>query len=72
MASAQGDQKRCPSCDRRLHVSAFWRSRTQPDGLQGWCKDCIRAWRYSYREVERVADREREHRRRAAQRTEAA
>lgn len=37
--------KDCPKCKERKHVSKFYRSGSNFDGLQGWCKACCRAYR---------------------------
>jgi hypothetical protein len=43
------DSKRCPKCGQTLPISAFNRSRPQPDHHAGWCAQCMvavnRAWR---------------------------
>ena len=49
--------KRCASCWRTLDLTQFWRNVVKADGHQDWCKACVRAWRYSNREIEREADR---------------
>jgi hypothetical protein len=51
--------KRCASCYRVLDLTQFWRNVTRRDGHQDWCKQCVRAWRYSNREIEREQDRAR-------------
>jgi RNase P subunit RPR2 len=52
-------KKWCNGCARFLVPSEFWRNSFMPDGLQQWCKSCIRAWRYANREIEREHDRAR-------------
>lgn len=49
-------RKWCNGCARFLVPAEFWRNSVKPDGLQLWCKSCLRAWRYSYREIEREHD----------------
>ena len=34
--------KSCTHCGRVLPESRFSRNRAQPDGLQCWCKDCVK------------------------------
>lgn len=57
-------RKWCNACARFLDISEFWMNRSKPDRHQEWCKSCLRAWRYSYREIERAAERERDYQRR--------
>ena len=42
--------KHCPACGRVLPVEEFYRNRTQPDGLQSYCKTCHRAYVKAARE----------------------
>jgi len=51
--------KRCSSCYRVLDLNQFWRNVARPDGHQNWCKACVRAWKFSNREIEREAERAR-------------
>lgn len=37
--------KLCPSCDRDLPLSAFWRSPKSTDGRHWYCRDCMRTRR---------------------------
>lgn len=39
-APQQTDRKRCSTCRRMRPISAFWRNRSVPDGLSGYCKEC--------------------------------
>jgi hypothetical protein len=57
--------KRCPWCLRTLSLDEFWLVRKGQPDRQDWCKACRRAWRWSYREIEREQDRARYHRTRA-------
>ena len=34
--------KRCGMCGRDLESSAFGANRSKPDGLQSYCRDCMR------------------------------
>lgn len=34
--------KVCPHCHRELPVTEFHASRSSADGLQGWCKECMK------------------------------
>ena len=34
------EEKRCPRCQVTKPATEFGISRTRPDGLQGWCKEC--------------------------------
>lgn len=49
--------KRCPGCTQWLKTEQFWPNRSKADGLQVWCKGCMRGWRFSYREVELEQER---------------
>ena len=51
--------KRCTSCLRTLDLTQFWRNTAKTDGHQDWCKSCVRAWRFTYREIERDIDADR-------------
>ena len=37
-----GKQKTCSACKQKLELSEFWRNKTQPDGYQAQCKNCLR------------------------------
>lgn len=37
-----GSGKRCPQCREVLARSDYWRNRSNPDGLQAYCKSCSR------------------------------
>lgn len=37
--------KTCKRCARDLPAAAFWRDKSQADGLYPWCKECDRARR---------------------------
>ena len=49
--------KYCPWCREWKPDSEYWHRTRSADGLQQWCKSCRRAWRMSYREIEREQDR---------------
>lgn len=34
--------KRCSRCNRELDESQFYKNKNSADGLQIWCKDCMR------------------------------
>lgn len=50
-------EKRCRHCQETKDQSAFWRNRRNPDGLQDWCQECIRASREQNRPPRRHLDR---------------
>ena len=50
------EYRRCPVCQVGKTTRDFWR---KGSAWQGWCKPCVRAWRMSYREIERQQDRKR-------------
>jgi hypothetical protein len=54
-------------CVQFKPLDEFWFKRRSEPARQAWCKSCRRAWRWGYREIERVADRQRQRSR--AQRT---
>jgi hypothetical protein len=33
--------KKCPRCGETKAYHQFWKSSLQPDGLQGWCAECM-------------------------------
>lgn len=35
------DEKVCGKCKRVLPTSEFWQNKTNKDGLQDWCNDCM-------------------------------
>lgn len=37
---ATGDRKQCSRCGQAKGVISFTRNRSQPDGLENWCRDC--------------------------------
>ncbi len=41
-AAEIGSTKYCPRCLRDRHTSDFWKNRTTPDGLQSYCKPCLK------------------------------
>jgi hypothetical protein len=43
MADSNSNMKWCPSCQRDLSHSDFGKNAKRYDGLQGWCKECVRA-----------------------------
>lgn len=53
--------KRCPKCDSIKPLSEFSRNRTRYDGVNGWCKSCMKIiaetirQRESYRIKQRLA-----------------
>lgn len=36
------ETKKCSKCGRELPLTEFNRRAASPDGLQHWCKDCVR------------------------------
>ena len=42
--------KHCPKCERKRPNKAFSRAKQSADGLQGWCKDCMRDYKREYQE----------------------
>lgn len=37
--------KQCTKCRTTKPLTDFYKNRTQPDGHEGWCKDCKKVWR---------------------------
>lgn len=52
-------RKWCSGCAQFLVLAEFWLVHRGQEARQDWCKSCRRAWRYSYREIEREQDRAR-------------
>jgi hypothetical protein len=52
------NKKRCSGCHKELPLTEFWKSKSSPDGLQGYCKSCSKAKTEQYRKenVERVRE----------------
>lgn len=48
--------KWCTGCDRLLPQSAFARSASRSDGLNGHCRGCLAAWRRANRAKRRASD----------------
>jgi hypothetical protein len=61
----------CPHEQRPQPVENFHRNKSTPDGRQGYCRECMRAWRRaSYdRDKERLANQRHWKRRQAYQQT---
>ena len=36
-------EKRCPKCGESKDLGGFYKERSRPDGLSGWCRECTRA-----------------------------
>ncbi|HUS45116.1 MAG TPA: hypothetical protein VM219_03685 [Phycisphaerae bacterium] len=41
--------KRCPRCNRRLPLEAFWRNARSPDGRQSYCRSCMGEYQWALR-----------------------
>ena len=50
------EQKYCPGCGQKKHVSYFYRSRARYDGLQSVCKECRNVKTNVWRKTERGKD----------------
>jgi len=53
------DGKYCGGCRQLLPLREFGRNCAKLDGLQAWCKGCMRAYRHAGRELERERERAR-------------
>lgn len=42
------EEKYCSGCDETKDADRFGRNRKSRDGLQGWCKDCMREYQREY------------------------
>ena len=51
--------KRCSMCRMVKPTDQFWARTRNWDGLQDWCKPCIRAYRSGRRDIEREHERRR-------------
>lgn len=49
--------KRCGMCGRDLDASAFGANRSKPDGLQSYCRDCMRRMRSLSRTPRELSER---------------
>jgi hypothetical protein len=50
--------KICSGCKSNLPTTKFHKNKTQPDGLNNWCKDCLVEFRNSYREKKHEYDKQ--------------
>lgn len=41
---AQGEEKQCSKCKQWLPLDEFTKNKSFPDGLQNWCKTCMKAY----------------------------
>src|SRR5690606_4483194 len=41
-------EKRCPGCERELSANEFSKDQGSKDGLQGYCRECYRAYKREY------------------------
>lgn len=42
------NQKICSKCHKKLPLDHFWKSKSSPDGHQGYCKKCMKATHAKY------------------------
>jgi len=45
------DFKRCSKCGEEKPLSEFYRSKNHKDGLQYWCKGCVKEYQQEYRQT---------------------
>lgn len=51
--------KRCTKCNRTLQLTDFHKNTSKSDGLQNWCKSCIKeTYHQTYKPVDPAAYRE--------------
>lgn len=55
--------KICQRCTIEKNISEFYKDNTRPAGVNGWCKDCKKAWLAEYRSInsERLLAQQREY-----------
>lgn len=54
--------KTCPACNTEKAVDAFYKAALRSDGIEGWCKECIKEKRRIYRKSIRGKEAARNHR----------
>lgn len=49
------NKKYCSGCLQSKSLDNFHKNSRNKDAHQDWCKDCVKEYKYQYREVNRVA-----------------